>query len=588
MIEDPSLYEKYTQQEIPDNVRARLSSFFGGYEPVYRSADITTFNTPHNFWHTDDGKGIADYTNRGFVSAGTNFDQYDPRRFPLPTVGTEWAEDKTALCQEISQRSGVPLPTGPAGQALLCLMPFIRTYVKDTYQPSQSGYNDKTSTYSIFNAELTKYHHTHLYTLNRFNFEAAYPFLIKRAVGYSAGLLNYFFRGKLDFLPDPSNPNQYLIKNLGPDDMQGTFTLYYDDADGNRQEVPGAKWTISVTKGAQTAVPTFAPPTTPAPKTPGEYLLVFKGEMGEEKPVNGSIGAVVAQYVTPPAPFLLTTSSGVYKSGNFDQEWVKIRDDGFDIFAEYYIRSDLMFHANGTVWRSVDGGLNYDNVEEGTDYRIDDLTYLGGMELLFDACPLVYSVCGTLYSPDLGATLEFRPFDDTVRFTSTVRYVGNGTVLRVGIPYTTGEGWMLYKSTDKGGSWTRVPGAAGVSGTNAYDQWVVDNLWWNQVEGEGSVVFAAGLLVSSFTDSVCGLWKSTDGGTTWRLVWSFGSACHDQVWSLAIDPQGQALLVVNHTYSDFFLYRSQDAGETWEQIEAPDGSTPYGVMYLGNNLGVNP
>src|SRR3989442_4630698 len=86
VIEDPSLYEEYTQQDTPqNNVRARLFPFFGGYAPVYGDADTTTtFNTPRSFWHTDDGKGIADYTNRGFVSAGTNFDQYDPCRVPLP------------------------------------------------------------------------------------------------------------------------------------------------------------------------------------------------------------------------------------------------------------------------------------------------------------------------------------------------------------------------------------------------------------------------------------------------------------------------------------------------------------------------
>src|SRR5207247_9014490 len=140
---------------------------------------------------------------------------------PLPEVGTAWDEDKTALCQAISEKSGIPLPTGPAGNLLPCLMTFISTYVHDFYQSGQSGYNDKTSTYSIFNAELTTYDNKQIYTLNRFNFEAAYQFLIKRAVGYSTGFINYFFRGKIDLVPDPANPAGYLIQHFVDEDMNG-------------------------------------------------------------------------------------------------------------------------------------------------------------------------------------------------------------------------------------------------------------------------------------------------------------------------------------------------------------------------------
>src|SRR5262249_39741328 len=111
--------------------------------------------------------------------------------------------------------------------------------------------------------------------------------------------------------------------------------------------------------------------------------------------------------------------------------WGKIREEGFNIFAGYYINSDLLFYADGTVWRSMDSGISYDDVGEGTGYRIDDLTYLGGTELLLDACSFADSACGTLYSSDLGATFEFRPFDDTVNFKPVLRYTGNGTVLRV-------------------------------------------------------------------------------------------------------------------------------------------------------------
>jgi hypothetical protein len=40
-----------------------------------------------------------------------------------------------------------------------------------------------------------------VFALNRFTFDAAHKFLIPRAVGYSAGLINYFFRGQLEITP---------------------------------------------------------------------------------------------------------------------------------------------------------------------------------------------------------------------------------------------------------------------------------------------------------------------------------------------------------------------------------------------------
>ena len=82
-------------------------------------------------------------------------------------------------------------------------MTFYRTTVNDTYRPSESRTNEKTSTSSIFDQNLVVKGLTPVSSLNRFNFNAAHEFLIPRAVGYSAGLINYFFRGKMEIsLPD--------------------------------------------------------------------------------------------------------------------------------------------------------------------------------------------------------------------------------------------------------------------------------------------------------------------------------------------------------------------------------------------------
>lgn len=59
-----------------------------------------------------------------------------------------------------------------------------------------------------------------------------------RAVGYSAGLLNYFFRGKLGVEETgvtPSGEVEITITNLSEEPLvDGVFELYYDNENGER------------------------------------------------------------------------------------------------------------------------------------------------------------------------------------------------------------------------------------------------------------------------------------------------------------------------------------------------------------------
>lgn len=115
--------------------------------------------------------------------------------------------------------------------------------------------------------------------------------LIPRAVGYSAGLLDYFFRGKMDMIKDPNNPNQYIIKNLSNENMFGTFSLYYDDTNNNRYLA--ASWeNLAINANSQSSPVTFTAPSSPAPKEKGKYILVFQGTFGNE---IGAVGGKVVE-----------------------------------------------------------------------------------------------------------------------------------------------------------------------------------------------------------------------------------------------------------------------------------------------------
>ena len=75
---------------------------------------------------------------------------------------------------------------------------FIGTPVTDSYDYLQSRDNPRTSSFSIFDADLAGYGLDEIYTLNRANYDAAHKFLIPRAVSYSAGFIDYFFRGRIE------------------------------------------------------------------------------------------------------------------------------------------------------------------------------------------------------------------------------------------------------------------------------------------------------------------------------------------------------------------------------------------------------
>jgi hypothetical protein len=103
--------------------------------------------------------------------------------------------------------------------------------------------------------------------------------LVPRAVTYSTALLDYFFRGRLFVSGDDVS---MAIRNSSDEAMNGTFTLYYDDAGDTRRPVPGASWAGALAPGARMTDLRVTAPSSPAPKEPGKYMLVFRGALGTE------------------------------------------------------------------------------------------------------------------------------------------------------------------------------------------------------------------------------------------------------------------------------------------------------------------
>lgn len=192
----PSLYEKWTLDNPP------ADSLFGAYAPVYSAADTGGFTTPRKFWTTTDGngtggKGIAEYTNRGFFSSGSLF---SAPAYPSPTINALQNQmlDVATVCAEAVANGRPGCSAGLSGK-----ITFFSNTVTDSLRTDETKSNPRALSVSIFDEDLKKAGAGPVFALNRFNVDAAQQFLIPRAVGYSAGLINYFFRGKMEIsLPD--------------------------------------------------------------------------------------------------------------------------------------------------------------------------------------------------------------------------------------------------------------------------------------------------------------------------------------------------------------------------------------------------
>lgn len=214
----PSGYETYFDQQF-DVVKALAQTatapiVFGLPREFWNTRTNTDLSTPSVSGHLSPIDGLAAYTSTNFTSAGTDF-----RGFNLSTGSPQFAP---------GFRMAFPQPSGsfndvnvadlfnpvnlPAvrdavcgGTTTNCVMRFMGT-VADP--------NARTSALSTFSRELlvprdpndatvATWTGTGTFQQNFFTYSDAVQKLVPTAVSYSAGLINYFFRGELEIsLPD--------------------------------------------------------------------------------------------------------------------------------------------------------------------------------------------------------------------------------------------------------------------------------------------------------------------------------------------------------------------------------------------------
>ena len=246
----------------------------GAPSPVARLFDSDRFEAGNSGILSDPALGIAEFTNGNFLSRSTIF-----RDFTLPRA------IDLALEQPIDEITdgGVeryfsrPLPTGET------VTRFVR---EGMLRRALRAFNLSPGISSSWILD------------DRVHADYA-RFLLPRAVGYSASLLNYFFRGKLnvDVSNDPTDMSLVRVEgtNGATEKLDGgTLELYSEDSSGAR---------IAATPvGTNTVTADPGQPISAVFRLPGnsdKLMAVYKGKLGDEAPQGDFPGAVIGKSLSP-------------------------------------------------------------------------------------------------------------------------------------------------------------------------------------------------------------------------------------------------------------------------------------------------
>ncbi len=371
--------------------------------------------------------------------------------------------------------------------------------------------------------------------------------------------------------------------------------------------LPGITWAnIGPGGGGWLTSLAFAPPNTiyVGCDVGGVYRSRDGGETFEiiNEGLRNYVILTIVVHPEDPNIVFLGTEGGFYKSTDGGDHWewkrngfppiedwsfsapitsIAIDPNNSDIIYAGIGESNHHYFGQGTIYKSADGGESWFVVNTRVNINTEAIIYSilihpGDSDILYASTDF-----GVYQSIDGGVSWE--PKNNGLPHINTrklVMHPNNPDTLYLTINSTPGESpWRggVYKSTDGGETWVRKTNGLGKSigvglRTANYENILIDP--------ENPDVLYVGAI--SWWDA--GIYKSTNGGENWKLVINPNGRNVEKGW-VSIDdwgnPQGESMLIdPTNPQRIFFgdsmkLFRSEDAGATWQQIytnETPPGS----------------
>ncbi len=248
----------------------------------------------------------------------------------------------------------------------------------------------------------------------------------------------------------------------------------------------------------------------------------------------------------------------------------------------------------GGVWKTTDYGMSWENISDG----FFATPSIGHIEVADSDPDVVYVGTGSdglrsnvivgkgVYkSTDAGRTWTHVGLADAGQIGAVKAHPSDPDLVyaaAIGNPFARGEARGVYRSRDGGARWDRVLFTSDSVGAvdlefHPGDPAIIYAALWRAERKPWTIISGA--------RAEDGIWKSTDGGDTWRRItaglppgligkidFAVSSAAPDRVYALVEAPEPLE-----------GLYRSDDAGETWELVNGdPSGLLMHRPFYFTN------
>jgi len=282
----------------------------------------------------------------------------------------------------------------------------------------------------------------------------------------------------------------------------------------------------------------------------------------------GNIGGRVRSIVIHPANSNIilagSVSGGIWKTTDEGASWFPKTDAaGILPITSMLIdptNNSVVYAGTGEGWSNVDavyGGGIYKSTDFGDTWTLLSSTTGASSAHFGDIMKLATDPSGNIYA----ATKDFKR--------------GYGVT-----SYSTAGG--LYKSTDGGTSWTEISSAT--FATNYFNPTDVLPI------SSATILYA----VNASGATLGGIYRTTDGGTNWGLIASNLPTSNYGRIAFAKDPNNASTVFAVFESLDTTpagdaglkgIYKSTDAGATWNQLTSPPKITSTGNMSYLNNPG---
>ena len=234
----------------------------------------------------------------------------------------------------------------------------------------------------------------------------------------------------------------------------------------------------------------------------------------------------------------------------------------------------------GGLWKTTSGGITWFQIFD----QFKDVDSIGAVQVAPSDPNIVYvgtgdsvqgpSGNGMYKSTDAGKTFVHIGIEETIKINKIVIDPKNPDLVTVstqGDAKHTGQG--IYRTTDGGKTWTNVLKPENANGTRdveyAFDK---PNVMFATAQGSGGG-FGGGGGTAPAGPNGTALYKSTDGGKTWKKVDTLPPYTGRISVAIAMHTDGKRIYVIGNPPQPggaSGLYRSDDQGATWQHMAVGD------------------